>query len=450
MRRGVGWVWLVLLLTAGPAMAEVVAIQAGRLIDGSGAPPLRNAVLLIEDGIIQAVGRDVKIPADARIIDLSRHTVLPGFIDAHTHLTGRTIGEGENWQDAAVRDLPQEDAIRGVRNAWLTLQAGFTTVRNVGANDFSDVALRNMIRAGVVPGPRMLVAGHSLGITGGHCDTNGYVPGLFEPSILRGVVNGADEIRAAIREQVKYGADLIKTCATGGVLSEGDAVGVQQYTLEELRALVDEAHLRERKVAAHAHGNEGIKAALRAGVDSIEHGSVLDDEAIDLFLQRGAYLVPTMMAFEAVERQASDGTLTGLRKEKALFIGPRARDSFRRAAAAGVNIALGSDAGVFTHGTQGREFTLMVDNGLEPMKAILAGTSVAAALLGLSEEVGRLAPGMAADVVAVSGDPLQDMSVLERVEFVMQSGRVLRSGGNPVADARFGGPGGSLVRVPGL
>jgi imidazolonepropionase-like amidohydrolase len=428
----------------------VVAIEAGRLVDGSGAGVVRNAVVLVEDGRIRAVGKDVKIPPQARVMDLSRHTVLPGFIDAHVHLTGRTIGEGENWQDAAVRDLPQEDAIRGVRNAWLTLQAGFTTVRNVGAGDFSDVALRNMIRDGVVPGPRMLVAGHSLGITGGHCDTNGYVPGLFEPSPLRGVVNGADDIRSAIRLQVKYGADVIKFCATGGVLSEGDAVGVQQYTLEEMQALVAEAHLRERKVAAHAHGNEGIKVALRAGVDSIEHGSVLDDEAIRLFLDSGAYLVPTMMAFEAVKQQAEDGTLTGLRREKALFIGPKARDSFRKAAAAGVKIALGSDAGVFEHGAQGREFGLMVEYGLEPMQAIVAGTSAAAELLGLADQVGRLAPGFTADIVAVAGDPLADIGALEQVDFVMQAGRVLRLGGNPVAGGAFELQVPSVVGFPGL
>ena len=428
MRRAIGASVLTLWAVATLAGAgEVVAVKAGTLIDGTGAPPVQDGIVLVEDGRIRDAGPRVAIPEGARVIDLGDRTLLPGFIDAHVHLTGRTIGEGDNWQDARVRDLPQEDAIRGVRNARLTLEAGFTTVRNVGAGDFSDVALRDMIREGVVPGPRILVAGHSLGITGGHCDTNGYVPGLFEPSILRGVVNGPDDVRAAVRAQMKYGADLIKTCATGGVLSEGDAVGVQQYTREELEAMADEAHMHGRKLAAHAHGTEGIKAALRAGVDSVEHGSMLDDEAIALFQETSAYLVPTLMAHEAVEQQAADGTLTGLRREKAMFIAPRARASFRRAAGAGVRIALGSDAGVFPHGTNAREFLLMVENGLEPMEAIVAGTSAAADLLGLGDQVGAIRRGLVADLVAVSGDPLVDMGILGQVDFVMQGGQVIRS-----------------------
>ena len=416
-----------LVLGAGaPAPAETLAIRAGRMLDGTGAAPVRDAVILVEDGRIRAIGTDVSVPRDVEEIDLSNRTVLPGFLDAHVHLTGRYIGEGENWQDAAVRDLPQEDAIRGVRNAWLTLRAGFTTVRNVGARDFSDVALRDMIREGVVPGPRLLVAGHGLGITGGHCDTNGYRPGLFEPALLRGIADGPGHVRAAVRAQFKYGADLIKTCATGGVLSEGDAVGVQQYTDEELRAMVDEARLHQKDVAAHAHGTEGIKAAVRAGVRSIEHGSMLDDEAIALFLEHGTWLVPTLMAQEAVELQAQDGTLNGLRREKALFIAPKARDSFRRAVSAGVRIALGTDAGVFPHGTNAREFSLMVENGMQPMDAIVAGTSGAAELLGLGDQVGALRTGLLADIIAVDGDPLADIRATERVVFVMQAGEVVR------------------------
>ncbi|MFQ5718484.1 MAG: amidohydrolase family protein [Acidobacteriota bacterium] len=420
-------------LAAGPAGAAIAAgdtivVKAGTLIDGTGATPMHDAYIVVEDGRITAVGERVRLPRPHTLIDLSDETVLPGFLDAHVHLTGRHIGEGNNWEDAAVRDLPQENAIRGVRNAWLTLTAGFTTVRNVGAHDFSDIALRNMIHDGVVPGPRILAAGHSLGITGGHCDTNGYNPGILDRGPLGGIADGADEITKAIRLQVKNGADVIKFCATGGVLSEGDAVGVQQYSESEMEILVKEAHLAGRRVAAHAHGNAGIKAAVRAGVDSIEHGSELDDAAIELFKKHHTFLVPTLMAQEAVEKQAREHLLVGLRAEKALYIAPRARASFRRAVEAGLPIALGSDAGVFPHGTQGHEFELMAANGMTPMQAIVAGTHNAATLLGLDQEVGTVEAGKVADLVGVPGNPLEDMSVVTHPVFVMHEGRVVVGG----------------------
>lgn len=427
MRRLLGSLCVALALAGGAEAQSPVAIRAGRLIDGTGGLPVSNAVILVEGDRIQMVGADLEIPPSAEIIDLTGYTVLPGLIDTHLHITGRHIGEGRNWEDARVRDLPQEDAIRGVRNARLTLEAGFTTVRVVGAGDFTDVALRDMIEAGVVPGPRMQVAAHSLGITGGHCDTNGYVPGLFEPDVSRGIADGPDRVRAAVRYQVKYGADVIKTCATGGVLSEGDEVGVQQYTLEELQVMVDEAEKLHRKVAAHAHGTEGIKAAVRAGVASIEHGSILDPEAVHLMRERGTYLVPTLMAGYAVERQAQEGVLTGLRAEKALFIAPIMRRSFRIAVEGGVRIAFGTDAGVFPHGTNGREFVLMVENGMAPMDALMAATGAAADLLGLSEALGTLEAGKLADIVAVPGDPLDDIGVMEHVAFVMQGGAVVKT-----------------------
>ena len=302
----------------------VVALKAARLIDGTGAPAINNAIVIVTDNKITAVGdaRSVRVPSGAKVIDLSNATLLPGFIDAHTHLIGRVLGDPEG-NEAAVRDYSAFSAILGVNHARETLMAGFTTVRNVGASGpFNDIALRKGIDEGWVPGPRMQTAGHSLGITGGHCDTNGYRPGIFDRGIEDGIANGPDEIRAAVRYQVKYGADVIKTCATGGVLSEGDAVGTTQYSFEEMKAMVEEAHQHERKVAAHAHGTEGIKIATRAGVASIEHGSFLDEEGARLMKERGTYLVPTLMASEAVERAAKNGVLKGLRAQKALAASP--------------------------------------------------------------------------------------------------------------------------------
>jgi imidazolonepropionase-like amidohydrolase len=251
---------------------------------------------------------------------------------------------------------------------------------------------------------------------------------VFDPDIRQGVADGIDQVTASVRYQIKHGADVIKFCATGGVLSEGDAVGVQQYSLDEMTAIVAASHMAERKVAAHAHGNEGIKVAVRAGVDSIEHGSTLDEEAIALMKRQGTFLVPTLMAQEAVERQAKEGILTGLRAEKALHIAPIARRSFALAVAAGVKIALGTDAGVFPHGTNGHEFTLMVQHGMKPMAAIVAGTTGAAELLGLQAEIGSIQVGRRADIVAVAGDPIETIALLERVGFVMQRGVVIKDG----------------------
>jgi imidazolonepropionase-like amidohydrolase len=409
-----------------------VVLRAARLIDGTGAGPVQHGVVVVTEERIVAAGREgsVQVPQGARTIDLGDATLLPGFIDAHTHIIGRTLGDPAQ-DDAAVRDYDSFGAILGVMNAEKTLMAGITTIRNVGAPHFDDMALRKAVNEGFVPGPRMENAGHAIGITGGHCDENGFKPGLMDGTVRDGIANGPDEVRAAVRYQVKYGADVIKTCATGGVLSEGDAVGATQYSYDELKALVDEATKLDRKVAAHAHGTEGIKIATRAGVSSIEHGSFLDEEGAKLMAARGTYLVPTLMAGEASERAAKTGVLKGLRAEKALAAAQAMRHATKIAMANKVPIALGTDAGVGAHGANGHEFALLVEwGGLTPMQAIVAGTMSGAKLLGWDKKIGSLQAGKLADVVAVPGDPTRDIHVMERPVFVMKNGAIYKS---PVA-----------------
>lgn len=406
----------------------VFVIKAAQIIDGRGGEPIRNGVVVVSDDKIMAVGSlaSITIPAGAKVIDLGDATLMPGFIDSHTHIIGRVLGDPER-EGSDVRDYNSFGAILAVENAKRTLMAGFTTIRNVGAPNFDDMAIRKAINEGFVVGPRILTAGHSIGITGGHCDENGYKPGLFDGSIKNGIADGPEQVRAAVRYQVKYGADVIKTCATGGVLSEGDAVGATQYTYEELKAMVDEAHKLERKVAAHAHGTEGIKIAVRAGVASIEHGSFLDEEGAKLMAQKGTYLVPTLMAGEGVERLAKSGVLKGYRGQKALAAAAAMRTGIKLAIANNVRIALGTDAGVIPHGTNGHEFTLMVEwGGMRPMDAIVAGTLNAAKLLGLDATLGSLEGGKIADIVAVSGDPLKDIKRMESVVFVMKNGAIYK------------------------
>jgi imidazolonepropionase-like amidohydrolase len=376
-----------------------------------------------------AVGTEssVTIPAGSRRLDLGDVTLMPGFIDAHVHLIGRDYGD-PGQPESAVKDYPGFSAIVGTLNAKKTLMAGFTAVRNVGAEEFYDVSLHRAIDAGYVPGPRMRVAAHAIGITGGHCDENGYKPGMMDGDYKTGIADGPEQVRASVRYQAKYGADVIKTCATGGVLSEGDAVGVPQYTYEELKAMVDEATKLERKVAAHAHGAEGIKIATRAGVSSIEHGSFLDVEGAKLMAQHGTYLVPTISAGEATENLVKAGVLKGAIAAKALAAGAAMRNATKIAKANGVKIALGTDAGVGAHGTNGHEFTLLVNwGGLTPMEAIVAGTSSAATLLGWDSQIGTLAAGKFADLVAVPGDPLKDITAMERPSFVMKNGVVYKA-----------------------
>lgn len=412
-----------------PVGRGTVVLKAARLLDGTGAGVVNNAIVVVIDNKISAVGSSgsITIPQNAKIVDLGNVTLLPGFIDSHTHLVGRVLGDPEG-DTASVRDFESFAAILSVQNARATLMAGFTSVRNVGASGrFDDMALRKAINEGWTQGPRIETAGHSLGIRGGHCDANGFRPGLRDPGIEEGIADGPEQIRAAVRYQIKYGADVIKTCATGGVLSEGDAVGATQYTLEELKALVEEANKLERKVAAHAHGTEGIKLAVRAGVASIEHGSFLDEEGAALMRQHGTFLVPTLSAAEGVERAAKTGVLKGLRAEKALAAAASMRRAIKMAVANKVRIALGTDAGVVPHGTNAHEFELMVEwGGMTNMDAIVAGTLNGAKLLGWDKNLGSLQPGKWADIVAVSGDPLTDIHAMQNVVFVMKNGVIYR------------------------
>jgi len=405
-----------------------VVLKAAQIIDGTGAPPIKDGAIMIVDDKISMVGplAAMSFPAGTPVIDLGDATLMPGFIDAHTHIIGRVLGDPDG-QYAAVRDYQSFGAILAVGNAERTLMAGFTTIRNVGASNFDDIALRKAINEGWVSGPRMMAAAHSIGITGGHCDDNAYRPGLSDGDYKTGIADGPEQVRAAVRYQVKYGADVIKTCATGGVLSEGDAVGATQYTYEELKAMVDEAHKLERKVAAHAHGTEGIKIATRAGVSSIEHGSFLDVEGAKMMAERGTFMVPTLMAGEQVEKLAKNGVIKGFRAEKALAAAAAMRNGLKIAVANRVLIALGTDAGVIPHGTNAREFILMVEwGGMRPMDAIIAGTLNGAKLLGWDKTIGSLAPGKLADIVAVSGDPLKDIHRVENVVFVMKNGAIYK------------------------
>jgi imidazolonepropionase-like amidohydrolase len=413
------------------ASARTIVLHADRMITIANPAVVRNAAIVVTGDKIVAAGpaSTVGVPTGARVIELGDVTLLPGFIDSHTHIIGRTLGDPMS-DLSSVKDYQGYAAILGVENARNTLMGGFTSIRVLGSGDFDDLALRQAIEDGRAIGPRIEAAGHALGITGGHCDENGWKPGLLQLGPQQGVANGVEEVRAAVRYQVKYGAGVIKTCATGGVLSEGDAVGVTQYTYEEMKAIVDEATKLERKVAAHAHGTEGIKIATRAGVASIEHGSFLDDEGARMMAQRGTYLVPTLMAGNVVEGFAKNGVLKGLRAEKALAAAAAMRKGVRIAAQRHVPIALGTDAGVIPHGTNAKEFGLMVEwGGLTPLQSLTAGTLNAAKLLGWDKRVGTIEAGKWADIVAVPGNPLEDIHRTESVTFVMKGGVIYKGQG---------------------
>jgi len=385
----------------------------------------------VSAGKIVVAGAGATIPAGAEVLDLGDATLLPGFIDAHTHLT---MMHSDDWKQNKIDGLQKpiaEMALDASANARVTLMAGFTTVRDVGSHDYLDVGLRNAIRNGRVPGPRMVVSVHAIGATGGHCDEgDGYRAGLFgkETSPLEGVINGADQGRYAVRLMHKYGADVIKTCASGGVLSPTDDVDTPQLTQEELDAIVDEARALRRRVATHAHGAEAAKRAIRAGVNSIEHGSFLDEEALDMMKQHGTYLVPTLMAVQGLQEQLDKGVyLPPAIAAKARAAIAALRSTFQRALARGVKIGLGTDAAVYAHGRNAEEFHQMVDLGMKPIDALKAGTSADADLLGIADKVGTLEAGKAADVVAVPGNPLDNIRQTEKVFFVMKEGVIYRN-----------------------
>ena len=424
-----------LALLAGSALAQTpasttaatqVAIRAGRLIDGQGGAPMTDAVILVENDRITAVGRGLSIPTGARVIDLGRSTVLPGFIDAHTHVTSQP----ENYMEDLFRKSPIDVAVSAHIYARRTLLAGFTTIRDVGAGEFIDVALRNAINSGAVAGPRMQVATLTVGSTGGHGDITGFSP-YVKFGQFSGIADGETEIRKLVRFEVKNGADLIKMLASAGVLSEEESVGAPQFTQEEMNAVVDEARMWGKKVAAHAHGAEAIKRALRAGVASVEHASLIDDEGLRLAKEKGAYLVMDIYNDDYIMAEYKRLGYPQKILDKEASVGRLQRESFRRAVQAGVKLAFGTDAGVYPHGWNGKQFAKMVEYGMTPMQAIQSATTSAADLLGWSDRVGSIQAGRYADIVAVDGDPLRDITELERVKFVMKGGVVYKGDGAP-------------------
>ena len=410
---------------------KTYVLKAAAMFDGKSDTLVAPGLVVVSGGRIVGVGARATIPAGAEVLDLGEATLLPGFIDAHTHLT---FPYSEDYNKEELNRLQKSVAERALDasvNARITLMAGFTTVRDVGSTDFLDVGLRNAIARGDVPGPRMLVTVHALGATGGHCDfQDGFRAGLFgrEAGPMDGVINGPDQARYAVRLDHKYGADMIKVCASGGVLSPTDDVDTPQLTQEELNAIVDEAHALRRKTAAHAHGAEAAKRAIRAGIDSIEHGSFLDEEDLDMMKQRGTYLVPTLMAVQGLQEKFDRGVyLPPAIAAKAHAAINAVHGTFQRALAKGVKIGLGTDAGVYPHGRNPEEFHQMVDLGMKPAAALQAGTLADADLLGIADKVGTLEANKFADIVAVPGNPLENIRQTEHVFFVMKEGVIYKN-----------------------
>ncbi|MEW6736046.1 MAG: amidohydrolase family protein [Acidobacteriota bacterium] len=407
-----------------PPAKETVLVKAEKLLDVRGGRILTGQAILIEGDRIKEVGAVAaltsRLPAGAAVIDLGSAMLLPGLIDCHTHLTGDPAHLG--FESLGI-SVPRE-ALYGAKNAKITLEAGFTTVRNVGAGGYADVALRDAINVGDLPGPRIVPSGPAIGVTGGHCDDNLLAPEYQAQA--DGVADGVPAVMKKTREIIKYGADCIKICATGGVLSKGDAPGAEQFSYEEIRAIVLEAHRLGRKVAAHAHGATGIKQAVTAGVDSIEHGSFIGDEEIRLMKEKGTYLVPTLYLGDWLPENYQKIRLPEFAVEKMKVVIPAARANLARAFKSGVRVAFGTDSAVYPHGLNAREFAVMVKLGLSPMQAIQSATINAADLVGWPERVGTLEAGRFADIIAINGDPLNDITTLERITFVMKGGKVVK------------------------
>jgi len=399
---------------------QTVVVRAGRLLDVKSGKMLANQTIVIQGDKIASVGGAIETPAGARVIGLSNATVLPGLIDAHTHITF-----DPNFGYSSLGISAPREALIGAKNARITLEAGFTTVRNVGATDFTDVALRDAINAGDVPGPRMIVSGPALSITGGHCDNN-LLPFEYHATD-EGVADGVEAVQHKTREIIKYGADVIKICATGGVLSKGDDPNAAQFTLEEMKAIVADAHRLGRKVAAHAHGAQGVIWASEAGVDSVEHGHLMNDEAIATLKKNGTYLVPTLYLLDWQREHAAEANLPDFLRKKMEMVSAAGMGNVKKAFAAGVKIGFGTDAAVYPHGLNAHEFAVYVRLGMTPLQAIQTATVNDADLLGWSDRIGAVEAGKFADLIAVDGDPLADVTTLERVKFVMKGGEVVRS-----------------------
>jgi imidazolonepropionase-like amidohydrolase len=406
---------------AAQSATKRTLVRAGHLLDVKTGKLLDSQTIVVVGETIQSIAPTAVVQAQSgdTVVDLSALTVLPGLIDVHTHLTANT--DFDPFHEVTSTDA--KEAINGVANARTTLMAGFTSVRNVGAGGYTDVDLRDAINAGQVPGPHMLVSGPALGITGGHCDDN-LLPYHYH-IIGEGVADGIAQVQQKVRQNIKYGADVIKICATGGVLSKGDDPQASQYTLEEMQAIVADAHRLGRKVAAHAHGAQGILWATEAGVDSIEHGSYINDQAIAEMKKRGTYLVPTLYLEDWM---LEHGNLPAFYHQKMIDVSAVAKSNIKHAMQAGVKIALGTDAAVYPHGLNAHELDVYVNQlGMAPLAALQSATINAADLMGLTAKTGTLEPGKWADIVAVDKNPLDDVRILQNVKFVMKSGVVYKN-----------------------